>query len=137
MRYLALLLLMQEYTQSTFKPGRFYDGYTSKVKGITIEIHYVRDNPRCRHFDNCPWIVLWTADKRSQEAVIEVYTAGMNFPIARAYVPGMKDTPRDKHNPIFSGEDGKNEWGAPLKSVTQIEITLKNGEKEIKHAIFK
>jgi hypothetical protein len=129
--FMLVVSIMRSQIPSAFKPGRFFEGYSKKEKGISIEIRRVQDGPRCRHFDNCPWVILWTADKRSQEAFIEVTLAGMDFPVVRAWVPGAKDAPRDKHNPVFSGED------APLKSVTQIEITLRNGTKEVRHAVFR
>ena len=133
--FLMLLLLMQVPT--SFKPGRFYDVYAAKDHGVSVEIRRVRDNPRCRHLDNCPWVLLWSTNKRAKEAVIEVTLAGMDFPRVRAWVPAGKD----RHNPIFSGEagvvDGREVVGAPLREVTLIEVTLLNGTKEVRRATFR
>ncbi len=108
--------------------GKFHDGYTGENNGIGINIVIVHDGPRCRELDNCAWMLMWSAKKQSETAEIAVFVAGKNEPARMATVPGKRTAALDVHNPVFL---------VPLNTVAQIDITLRNGTKEVVHAEFK
>ncbi len=69
-----------------------------------------------------------TTEKQSETAEIAVFVAGKNEPARMATVPGKRTAALDAHNPVFQ---------VPLNTVAQIEITLRNGMKEVVHAEFR
>ncbi len=109
--------------------GKFHDGYEAENNGVGINIVIVHDGPRCRELDNCAWMLMWSAKKQSETAEFRVFVAGKNTPaIPPVTVPGKRTAALDAHNPVFA---------VPLNTVAQIEITLRNGAKEVVHAEFR
>ena len=108
--------------------GKFYSGFQAEDHGVSIGIIEVQSGPRCRHYDNCPWMLQWGTKRKSDTVEIAVTLAGRPIPEPVVIVPGSSMAPLDKHNPVFA---------LRLAEVYMIEFTLRRGAKEVGHATFK
>lgn len=108
--------------------GRFASGYQAEDHGVSIGIIEVHSSPRCRAYNNCPWMITWDSRTKAKQVEIDLTVAGFDAPVVVVIVPGAKDAPLDLHNPVFTN--------TPLATVRLIEFTLRNGYKVVGQARF-
>ena len=128
MKLLVLLLLI--VIPARPQTGKFQDGYAAVDHGVSVRIVHIQHSAdsRCTADRNCPWVLIWKLTghfKTVRMAEISLTVAGFNFPVKTVTVGWSK---LDANNPVFT---------VPLATVSQIDLILFNGTKQVGTATFK